>query len=245
MKLIETYFEKLRERIDEIAAHPEPIEQAAKLCADALANGGIIHIFDSGHMVSSELINRAGGLVALAPLSFNLNVVNTVKARADRTLPEGNTLSFGYISHVFETNQLRSGDVLFIGSVSGKTPNVIELALQAREHGLKVIALTGLAYSSRLASEHPSGKRLYEVADLVLDNHAPYGDGMIEVEGVDYPILPASGLGAAAVMWAVVAGTIEELLARGLKPTVFPSVNRPDGKNLVSQVEEEARRKGY
>ena len=127
--LIEQYFAKLRERIDEIAAHPEPIQQAAKLCADALANGGMIHVFDSGHMISSELINRAGGLVAMSSLSFNLNVINVVKARADRS-PEGG-LSYAYIEHVFETNQLRPGDVLFVGSVSGKTPNVIELALQA------------------------------------------------------------------------------------------------------------------
>ena len=82
-------------------------------------------------------------------------------------------------------------------------------------------------------------------ADLVLDNHAPYGDAMLEVPGLDYPVCPASGLGAATIMWAVVAGIIEEMLARGLKPTVFPSVNRPDGRALVSQVEAEALRKGY
>ena len=80
---------------------------------------------------------------------------------------------------------------------------------------------------------------------MVLDNHAPYGDAMLEVEGLDYPVCPASGLGAVAVLWAVVAGIIENMLAQGLKPTVFPSINRPDGKTLVSQVETEARRKGY
>jgi uncharacterized phosphosugar-binding protein len=243
MMLIEQYFQALRAHIDQLAAHPEPIQQAAELCADALANGGVVHVFDSGHMISSELINRAGGLVALSALSFSLNVNNPVKSRPDRA-PD-NTLSYSYIEHVFETNQLREGDVLFVGSVSGKTPNVIELALQARALGLKVIAVTALAYSSKLASEHPSGKHLYEAADLVLDNGAPYGDAMITVEGLDYPVLPASGMGAAAVMWAVVAGIIEEMLARGLKPTVFPSVNRPDGRTLVSQVETEAQRKGY
>ena len=87
---------------------PNPFQAA--LCADTLASGGTLHIFDSGHMVSSELINRAGGLVALSALSFNLNVVNPVKSRpaqADET-----SLSFAYIEHVFETNQLRPGDVL-------------------------------------------------------------------------------------------------------------------------------------
>ena len=243
--LIDTYFDKIRGRLDAIAADTQPIQQAAQVCADALARGGMLHIFDSGHMVSSELINRAGGLVAISPLSFGLNITNLVKARPDRPPEASSRLSFGYIEHVFEASQLRAGDVLFVGSVSGKTANVVELALQARNHGLTVIALTALAYSAKLVSEHPSGKHLYEVADLVLDNHAPYGDALLEVEGLDYPICPASGIGAATILWAVMAGIVDEMLKRGLKPTVYPSVNRPDGKALVSQVEAEAARKGY
>ncbi len=241
--LMDCYFDALQGRLDEIRAQKEPIQQAARLCADALARGGVVHIFDSGHMVSSELINRAGGLVAFSPLTFGLNVTNTVKTRVD--VPADSALSFSYIEHVFQTNQLRTGDVLIVGSVSGKTSNVIELALQAKAHGLTVIALTAPAYSSKLVSEHPSGKRLFEVADLVLDNHAPYGDAMLEVEGLDYPVCPASGIGAAIVLWAMTAALIEEMLARGLKPTVFPSVNRPDGWTLVKQVEAEAREKGF
>lgn len=243
--LIEKYLEKIREKLDKITADTQPIAQAASLCAQALSSGGMLHVFDSGHMVSSELINRAGGLVAMSQLSFSLNVINPVKTRDGRQDPATNTLNFGYIEHVFATDQLRPGDVLFVGSVSGKSANVVELAHQARLHGLTVIALTSLAYSSRLASEHPSGKRLYEVADLVLDNHAPYGDALLEVDTLEYPICPASGIGAAVILWAVVAGTVEEMLRRGLQPTIYPSVNRPDGKTLVSQVEAEARRKGY
>lgn len=242
--LIDQFFEALEDRIAAIRAQDGPIRAAATLCADTLAAGGVLHIFDSGHMVSSELVHRAGGLAAFSPLTFGLNVSNPVRTRAEEALPD-NALSFRYIEHVFLTNQLRPGDVLFVGSVSGKTANVVELALQAKAHGLKVIALTALAYSSKLESEHPTGKRLFEAADLVLDNHAPYGDAMLTVEGLDYPVCPASGLGAATVLWAVSAGIIEEMLARGLKPTVFPSVNRPDGRAVLSQVEAEALRRGY
>lgn len=243
--LIEHYFEALQAKISEIAAQPEPIQQAAKLCADTLEKGGVIHVFDSGHMVSSELIHRAGGLAALSGLSFKLEVDNLVRTRADAPPNASPGISYKYIEHVFESNQLRAGDVLFVGSVSGKTPNVIELALQAKAHGLTVIGLTSIAYSSRLDPMHPSGKRLYEVADLVLDNHAPYGDAMLEVEGVDYAICPASGLGAAAIMWAIMAGLVEEMLARGLKPSVYPSVNRPDGWDLLNQIYADALQKGY
>jgi uncharacterized phosphosugar-binding protein len=241
--IIEQYFLALQAKIAEIAADSQSIHQAAAVCADALSRGSVIHIFDSGHMVSRELINRAGGLVAMSALSFNLEVDNLVKAR--QPAPDGALRSFGYIAHVFETNQLRTGDVLFVGSVSGKTANVVELALQARTHGLTVIALTSLAYSPSLASEHPSGKHLYEAADLVLDNHAPYGDAMLTAPGLDYAVCPASGIGGAVVMWAVVAGILDEMLARGLKPTIFPSVNRPDGKLLMTKVEAEAMQKGY
>lgn len=243
--LIERYFEALQAKIAEIAAQLEPIQQAAKLCADSLENGGVIHLFDSGHMVSRELIHRAGGLAALSGLFFKLEIDNLVRTRADIPLDPETTGAYRYIEHVFETNQLLPGDVLFVGSVSGKTPNVIEIALQAKAHGLTVIGLTAIAYSSRLDPIHPSGKRLYEVVDLVLDNHAPYGDAMLEVEGLDYDICPASGMGAAAIMWAVVAGLVDEMLARGLKPSVYPSVNRPGGRDLLNQVYAEARQKGY
>jgi len=243
--LIEQYFQALQAKISEIAADLDPIRHAARLCADALERGGAVHVFDSGHMLSRELIYRAGGLAAFSELSIGLNVSNRVLTRAGKALPTASSLSFGYIEHVFDTEQLREGDVLFVGSVSGKTANVVEVALQGKAHGLKVIAITALAYSSRLESEHPSGKRLYEAADFVLDNHAPFGDAMLEVEGLDYPICPSSGLGAAAVMWAVAAGIVEEMQARGLKPTVFPSVNRPDGRKLVNMVEADALQKGY
>jgi uncharacterized phosphosugar-binding protein len=154
--LIQRYFQALQERIAVIAADTAPIEAAARLCADSLAGGGAVHIFDSGHLVSYELINRAGGPVAFNRLSFALQVDNPVKSRpGGDTAP---TLSYAYIQHVFETNQLRPGDVLFVGSVSGKTANVIELALQAKAYGLKVITMTAMAYSQKLASEHPSGR---------------------------------------------------------------------------------------
>jgi uncharacterized phosphosugar-binding protein len=243
--LIEKYFEAIKERIDAIATDITPIKEAATLCADAMEKGGVIHIFDSGHMISHELIFRAGGLAALSPLFFNLNVNNTVRTREPLPSQPGSKLSYSYIEHVFETDQLRAGDVLFVGSVSGKTPNVIELAIQAKNHGLTVIVVTAMAYSPKLVSEHPTGKHLFEVADLVLDNHAPYGDAMLDVEGLDYPLCPASGIGAATVLWAVCAGIVEEMLARGKTPTIFPSVNRPDGWNLVKQAEADAKRKGY
>ncbi|MGC9520456.1 MAG: sugar isomerase domain-containing protein [Anaerolineae bacterium] len=245
MTLVERYFDALKAKIDEIAADTEPIDEAAALCTEALTRGGAVHIFDSGHLVSHELIRRAGGLVAMSRLEFSLDIDNVVRSRPAQAPPPDSTLSYGYIQHIFESDQLRPGDVLFVGSVSGKSANVVELALQAREHGLTVIAVTALDYSPKLTSLHPSGKHLYEAADLVLDNHAPYGDAMMQVEGLDYPIIPASGFGAVTVLWGVVAGVVEMMLGKGLKPTIYPSVNRPNGVALVAEVDAEALEKGY
>lgn len=241
--LIDQYFDALQGRLDAIRSDTQPILQAARLCADALERGGVIHIFDSGHMVSQELVNRAGGLVAYSALKFQLAIDNLVKTRAD--LPNDSSLGYAFIQHLFLSNQLRQGDVLIVGSVSGKTPNVIELALRGKEHGLTVIGLTSVAYSSQLESEHPTGKRLFEAVDLVLDNHAPYGDAMLEVPGLEYPALPASGLGAAVTLWAMTAALIEEMLQRGKALTVYPSVNRPNGPALVNQANAEAKQKGF
>ena len=241
--LVNRYFSEIMARVGKVSEQTDAIQQAAKICTQALERGGALHIFDSGHLISHELITRAGGLVALNHLSFALNVNNPVKARGDSSPKK--QLTPAYIEHIFETDQLRPGDVLFVGSVSGKSASVVELAQQARAHGLKVIAVTSPEYSSQLVSEHASGKRLYESADLVLDNGAPYGDGMLQVDGLEYPVCPASGIGAAVVMWAGVAAIIEMMLEKGLTPTIYPSVNRPEGRQLVDQVEAAARVKGY
>jgi uncharacterized phosphosugar-binding protein len=184
-------------------------------------------------------------LAAFSRLQIGLTVDNTVRTRAAQSPAPHTTLGFGYIQHIFDSDQLRPGDVLFVGSVSGKSANVVELALKARDHGLTVIAITAMAYSPGLESQHPSGKLLYEAADLVLDNHAPFGDGMLTVDGLDYPVIPASGFGAVTLLWGVVAETIESMLAQGLKPSVYPSVNRSNGPALVAQVDAEALEKGY
>lgn len=244
MSLIDRYFAALHAHLAAIEQEGRAnIETAASLCADAMAAGGVVHLYDTGHLVSRELVNRAGGLVGFTPLNFSLQVDNPNRYRQSHEGMPKQPLAV--IDSVLSASNMRAGDVLIIGSVSGKSATVVELALRARERGLTVIALTAPAYSGRLASEHPSGRRLFEVADLVLDNGAPYGDAMLEVEGLPYPVCPASGVGAAVTLWAVVAGIIEKLMARGLEPSVFPSVNLPDGPALVEAVRARYQERGY
>jgi uncharacterized phosphosugar-binding protein len=248
MSLIQTYFERLHAQLQALEQRSSAaIAQAAERCAQCLLQGGVIHVYDTGHLVSRELINRAGGLAAFAPLSFDLQVTNTNAYReahgfGAQTTPE--TVRC-IVRAALDRSRIAPNDVLIIGSVSGKTPFPVELALQARARGVFTIGLTALDYSSQLQSEHESGKRLYEVVDLVIDNAAPYGDAMLTLEGVETAFCPASGIGAAAALWAVVAGIVERMTAAGKPPTILASVNKPDGMERYRETIEQYKQRGY
>ncbi len=248
MNLPGAYFQRLRQQLEELERRSlSAIEQAAERCAQCLLRGGAIHVYDTGHLVSRELINRAGGLAAFIPFSFDLQVQNPHPYREAHGISAGPTPDTvrAIVRAALDRSRIVPGDVLIIGSVSGKTPIPVELALQARQRGVFTIALTALDYSSRLESEHESGKRLFEVADLVIDNAAPYGDAMMSLEGLETPFCPASGIGAAAALWALVAGIVEIMVAAGKPPTIFASINRPDGQQRYQQSIEQFRQRGY
>ncbi|MED5016178.1 sugar isomerase domain-containing protein [Paenibacillus chibensis] len=220
------YFRKLNGLIAQIEqTQGNAMGHAAQMIADAMAAGRCVHLFDTGHMLDSELVNRAGGLTAFRALRFQFDVNSEVREREEEKQKDR---SFeGLMNYVLRASRLLPGDVLIVGSVSGKTVFPVDIALQAKQMGAHVIALTSVGYSSLLTSDHSSGKKLYEVADLVIDNCAPPLDAMLEVPGLDVSICPASGIAAASIMWAIEAEVVELLLQRNLKPSVLKSINFP------------------
>ncbi len=248
MRYPQIYFDTITEQIRKVEQRSlEAIHQAVERCVQCLQNKGVIHVYDTGHLVSRELINRAGGLAAFSPLSFDLSVNNPNPFREAQGLGAQTTPETvrHIVSAALDRSRVQPHDVLIIGSVSGKTPFPVELAIQARERGVFTIGLTALDYSSKLQSEHESGKRLFEVVDLVIDNGAPYGDGLLTMDGLDVPFCPASGIGAAVALWAVVAGIVEKMTAEGTPPTVLASINRPDGQERYKHSIEQYRQRGY
>ncbi|MFG3690249.1 sugar isomerase domain-containing protein [Micromonospora sp. NPDC047740] len=229
----DAFIGKLR---DAAATQAGALAAAADACADSLAAGGVIHVFDTGHLVAHEMVCRTGGLVAFTPLRYGGTLDNTNLRRGPRPAA-GEEAERTLLRWVFAGDSLRRGDVLVISSVSGTSPRVIELALAARAAGLFVIALTAPAHAKRLDPEHSSGQRLHDVADVVLDNQAGYGDSMLDLDGLDVRANPASGVLGAALMWALNAGTIERLLARGVVPTVYQSVHLPGGWERLREAE--------
>ncbi len=241
--LIDTYYKTIDGLLEKLTTtQKDACVAAGHMIADCVKAGGCVHIFDSGHIVDAELIHRGGGLVLLKRFKYGLQVENNVRKR-DRS--GVCTSQEGLAALALRASGALPGDVMVIGSVSGKTANIIDLALAAKDFGLKVIALTSVAYSSSVASLHSSGKRLFECADLVLDNCAPVAEGMIPVEGIEAPFAAASGISAAFLLWSVCAAAIEELLAAGITPGIYKSANFEDGpayNKIITQIYEE---KGY
>lgn len=216
---VDTIFAKIR------ATQMDAIKNAAEAVAAALASGGLLAVMDTGHMLKHEALGRAGGMMVIAPFAYALTVENTADQRGPARSPErAAELEARTVALALDSSKMKRGDVLIINSNSGRTPNVIETAIQCRERGITTIAIVSVAQMSRCPATHPSGKKLLDVADLGIDNCGPYGDATVEVRDNE-KMCPASGLAAAYVFWAIHAEAVERLQARGVNPTIYRSVH--------------------
>ena len=159
-------------------ANRESIPRAASLMADTIAADGIIHAFGSGHsqLLAIELAGRAGGLAAMQV------ILDPGQGKAE-------TIE-GYAATLLRDFSLESRDCLIVISNSGRNPSPIEMAMLGRERGLPVIAVTAADFSRSVSSRHSSGKRLLDVADVVLDTCGAAGDAAVELDGVAEAIRP-------------------------------------------------------
>ena len=238
-KCVEELQRQIRETQD------EKIKEAAQCIFDSVMNDGCVHLFDTGHIIDSELINRAGGFELMRRFRYNMNVESSARSRLERTKKEKNTSLEGLAELALRQGEVLPNDVMIIGSVSGRSVNVIDLALACKKMGVKVIAMTSVAYSSKVESKHSSKKRLFEIADIVLDNCAPYGDGMMEIKGLDATFIPASGLSAAYIMWAINADLAELFIENNITPSILKSVNYDPNIEYNQELAQKYQEKGY
>ncbi|MCS6922901.1 MAG: SIS domain-containing protein [Fimbriimonadales bacterium] len=199
------------------------LETAAQWVADALAADGVLYVFGASHagIITEELTYRAGGLVPVSPI-FIPGLTCDV-----RPLPLTSVLERldGYALAAVKHIPITASDVALVHSVSGRNAAPVEVALYAKQQGAKVIALTSLDYSQSVTPRSSTGYRLFEVADLVIDNGAPRGDAIVQLSGFPQPVAPVSTVLGAALANAIVAEACAILLERGLTPPVFMSAN--------------------
>ena len=171
--------EMYRDRANELLAaawttNAPVIAQLAPILGASIAKGGVIHTFGSGHseLISREIIGRAGGVVCVT------GIIDPTAGFIENLPGYGTKL----VERYDRQYELRAGEVIIVISNSGKNGSPIDVALYARKKGLTVVALTCMAMSKVTPSQHPGGKRLFEVADDVLDNGGVPGDAIVEVD---------------------------------------------------------------
>jgi len=198
------------------------IRVAAGLVAEALAGGKRFWVFGTGHShtLAVELYGRAGGLADVrAILEPGLMLHEGLqKSSLLERLP-------GLAAVLLEVNQLASGDVVLIASNSGRNAVPVEFALGARERGAQVIALTSLAHTTSTTSRAPVGQRLFETADVVIDNCGVPGDALIEVDGSPERTGATSTMVGALLVQALTVEIVTKLTAAGETPNILRSLN--------------------
>jgi uncharacterized phosphosugar-binding protein len=215
----------------------ENIRRAAAAITDALASKKVWRFLDQGH-TGEEFVGRTGGMIALNPVKINLDVHHQSPLPAFRS---GQTSRFDYdayrkgdvpIDFILNQCTIVLGDIMMIHSVSGSRGMPISLAIEAKARGAIVIVITSLIYSKSLEPVHLSGKRLYEVADIVIDDCGPVGDTLLTISGMEEEVCASSGLSFVYIMWALEAEICTMLTQRGITPHVYRNANLPGAQQV-------------
>ncbi|MGV9556776.1 SIS domain-containing protein [Streptomyces sp. NPDC003522] len=225
-----------RVRDEEAAA----VEAAGALLADTVASGGRLFAFGAGHssLAAQDVVYRAGGL-ALMNLLAVPGVVGVDVTPA--TLGSALERVDGLASVVLDTSPVRAGDALVIISLSGRNALPVEMALNARALGVKVIGVTSVAYATGTTSRHRSGTFLKDHCDLVLDSKIAVGDAELTLDTVPAPFAPASTVVTAALLQAVMATAAVSLAERGIEPPLLRSGNVDGGHDWNGRIMDEYR----
>ncbi len=216
----------------------DSLERAAQAVFESLLVDGVFHVFGSGHShsLAEEAYHRAGGLVP----------VNAIQeAFLTPLTPPGMSGQLervpGLAKIILDGHDLRPGEVLMVISNSGINAVPVEVALEGKARGLTVIALTSLAHSRGVPSRNASGERLFEIADIVLDNCGEPGDAAVRYEGLPGRVAPTSLLAGAYIINSLVCRVVELFLAKGLTPPVYLSANVPGGDEHNGRLEAKYR----
>lgn len=215
------YIDCIRNLIDRIEETQENnIEKTAELFKEKIIDDRIIHVMGTGHshMLAEELFVRAGGLAPVNAL-IDENFILSNGARKSGKLERIE----GLARIIWEEHKISSADLMIIISNSGRNAVPIEMAMLAKENGLTLIAITSLHHSRSIQSRHKSGKKLYELADLVIDNCVPAGDSLAELDHIK--TAPGSTVAGVVILNSIVLRTLQKLVDIGYTLPVYQSQN--------------------
>lgn len=223
------FLREVTSRLDRLAGPNTAIDDAVAAITDSLEAGGVVQAFGTGHSeaFAMEIAGRAGGLIATNKIQLR-----TLVLRGDRNVSELGGAEFERDPNIGENLlalfDIQPNDIFMIASNSGVNGSILGIALAAKARGHKVIAVTSLDHTMKVTPKHPSGKRLSEVADIVIDNLAPFGDSTMQLEG-GVGVGAVSSLTAAFIAQRITIGVAEAMRQRGKTPPVYISANIPGG----------------
>jgi uncharacterized phosphosugar-binding protein len=236
-----TYYERVTGLLQQIReSELDTIDRAAEICADSIANGGLVFLFGNGHsrMLCEEMTPRQGcypGFVAMVELALSnhASIVGTNGLRAPLHLEKYE----GYAEEILKGFGFGAHDAFIVISTSGIRPVIVEMAMGAKRRGLPVIGIVSRSHCEQSVAAHSSGKKLTDVADVVIDNHCPPGDCVVELEGLEWRTGPASTVTGATIINMLRSEVAERLIARGHKPELLPSHQFVGNTSSAEQLE--------
>jgi uncharacterized phosphosugar-binding protein len=235
--VVDRYVEAVTLQLQRIVAgQAGAIDAAAVACAESIAGDGLVFSFGTGHgsFAALEMFPRTGTIagfrpIAELPITLMHHIFGDMGTHQYRFLHKQE----GYGTAILRAHRLDAGDTLILFSQSGLNAVILDIAIECRQRGMTVVGVTSIAHSSGVASRHSSGKRLFEVADVVIDTEAPLADAGLPIEGTDALFGPTSTPVAIVVAHSIVARTAEILIDRGYPPRVMksPNVSDPEAAN--------------
>jgi uncharacterized phosphosugar-binding protein len=218
----------------------EALDRAAALCTEAIASDGLVHLFGCGHsrMLCEEMTPRQGCFVGWHTLvelglTYHNVIVGANGLRQSLHLEK----TPGYAEQILRNFAFGPRDVLIVISTSGIREVIVEMAEGARRRGLAVIGVVSREHCTRAKAAHPSGRKLLDLADVILDNGAPEGDTILELDGCRHKTGPFSTLGGALVMNLLRCEVAQRLVDRGLEPVFLPSHQFVGSRTVEDQLE--------
>jgi uncharacterized phosphosugar-binding protein len=212
------------ERIEQ--SQMRAISAVAERCAAAIGSGGLVHLFGTGHsrIPLEEMFPRYGSYPGFHPIAelsmtFHTQVVGSNGQRQAMFIER----TEGLAEEILANFHFGPGDVMIVFSVGGLSAVPIEMAMGSRDRGMTVVAVTSVAESMAAEPGHPTGTRLADHADIVIDLCTPVGDAMVSIDGLTSPVGPGSTLAYAAVVNEIKVQTAELLVEMGKMTPVITS----------------------
>lgn len=231
--ILDDYQKRVDQLFDQVkTTQRENIITAGKMIAETIDAGGNIYLSGICHSIERDLFNRGGGPAFYRIFQYKLDVQSDARER-DRS--DLDTNMEGLAAYALKASTIRPGDVLFVGSVSGRTKEVVDLAWEAKKMGIKVIAMSSMSYAKTVDAVHSSGKKLIDFVDLTLDNCAPAAEAMLSVDGIEANFAAASGIASSYILWSVTAVVLDEMMKTGKTPLLLKSANFPGGTDYNNE----------